>query len=564
MKKMAISALLLSTCFASTAFAAESPTRSVGIGCTPAQNSDRETIHDRGLVKPSSAPEGSSGYRLQVKAAHTRNYMVTTANPLASAAGCRVLAEGGNAADAAVAVLAVLGLVEPQSSGIGGGAFALYFDARTGEISTYDGRDTVPAAATENYLRWINDADHREPLPDSRGSGRSFGTPGALRLLEMLHDDHGRQKWSGLFEPARTLATDGFAISQRLADSIMSAREALLRDDEATKLFFQEDNTPKKVGDVLRNPDYADTLEAVAANGPSAFYEGAIAEAIVDRVNAVKDRNGVELTAGKITLDDLRNYRAIKRDPALCTDYRAHVICGMPAPSSGGVAVAATLGILEAFDLGKFKPASVDENGGEPDPLAVHLVTEAERMAYADRDKYVADPDFVPLPKGGLKAMTAPDYLNSRSQKISLDKSMGVAEAGTFGADDHGTDAKPDHGTSHVNIVDSEGNAVSMTATINGGMGSYRVVRGFVLNNVLSGMSANPTDARGKPVANSVAPLKRPRSSMAPTLVFEKDEKGERGDLVLVTGSPGGQAIIQYVVKTALLQKISWYRKECW
>lgn len=505
-----------------------------------------------------AASEPPSGYRLGKVAVRANRYMVSTANPLASAAACRVLAAGGTAADAAVVALTVLGLVEPQSSGIGGGGFVMHYDAKSGKVSTYDGREAAPAAATENHLRWIDDVqDRRSPVPTYRASGRSIGTPGALRMLEAVHGEHGRLPWGTLFQPAMELAEKGFPISGRLANAINQDKAELSKSSDALAIYFGASGNPKQLGETLTNPWYAKTLGIVAEKGPSAFYHGPIAEAIVAEVNRTRRADGTEVTPGKMTLQDLAGYEAKRRDPAICSTYRGYWICGMPAPSSGGVAVASTLGILQNFDLGQYAPQVLGGDRFQLRPEAVHLIAEAERLAYADRDKYVADADFVPLPPGGLDTLVNTEYLRKRASLISMSKSMGVAAAGSFGNQQLASVATPEYGTSHVSIVDSYGNAVSMTETINSNFGSFRVVGGFVLNNVVGGSSVNPRDAAGLPVANSVGPLKRPRSSMAPTLVFDKKADGTRGGLVMVTGSPGSQAIIQYVVKT-LVATLDW------
>jgi gamma-glutamyltranspeptidase/glutathione hydrolase len=425
-------------------------------------------------------------------------------------------------------------------------------------VETYDGRETAPAAATENYLRWISDEEQTSPLPNARASGRSIGTPGTVRVLDLAHKDHGRKPWKDLFKPAIELATDGFAISGRMADAIAGARNNLLRDPEAVAYFLNPDLTPKGLGTIIRNPDYAETLRIIAEQGADAFYTGPIAQSIVDKIRVTEggpDAPG-PITPGLTTLEDLANYRPIKRDP-VCTTYRDWWVCGMGPPSSGGIAVAQALGILENFDLRQFGPTGVDLEGGRPSVMGVHLVSEAERLAYADRNRYVADTDFVPLPGNGVSSMLDKDYLRSRAGLIRFDRSMGVAEPGTFpGTSPAGISTNEGKGTTHVSIVDRWGNAVSMTTTIESGMGSFHFTRGFLLNNELTDFSAAPSDANG-PIANRVEPLKRPRSSMAPTIVFRKAADGGIGDLHMITGSPGGAAIIQYVTKT-LVAALDW------
>ena len=346
-----------------------------------------------------------------------RNYMVVSANPLASQAGCDVLKRGGSAVDAAVATQAVLGLVEPQSSGLGGGAFMLHYNASTKVLQTYDGREQAPAAATENYLRQISPTNTAYPLPAPasattdaqafagiRASGRSIGTPGVVRMLELAQQENGKLAWRDLFGSAIGLANNGFRISGRLADAIVANRSSLLVDTEATSYFLGAgpDYAAKPLGTLLRNPEYAQTLETLASGGANAFYTGPIAQSIVSEIKATAG-NGpstIALTPGLTETSDLVNYKAVKRE-AVCSTYRSWWVCGMPPPSSGGIAVAQVLGILENYNLAGFGPTAVDGEGGKPSVLGVHLISEAERLAYADRNKYVADTDFVPLPGAG-------------------------------------------------------------------------------------------------------------------------------------------------------------------
>ncbi|NKY86912.1 gamma-glutamyltransferase [Nocardia veterana] len=498
-------------------------------------------------------PEIATGYRSDMTPVRTHSFAVSTANPVATRAACRVLADGGTAANALIAAQTVLGLVEPQASGIGGGAFLLYYDAGSRSIDAYDGREIAPAAATENYLRWISDTDHAPPQPNTRASGRSIGVPGVLRLLESAHHDHGKQPWRDLFDPAIDLADNGFDISARLASQIAQSAPELARDENAKAYFLQPDGTPKPRGYHLTNPAMAKTLSAIAADGPDAFYTGAVAHDIVE---ATATTSGGR-TPGALSLDDLAGYHAAKRT-ALCTEYRGKQICGMPNPSSGGITVAATLGILANFDLAALGPDHPDRNGGKPKAEAVHLISEAERLAYADRDKYVADSDFVPLPGGSADALLNKDYLKQRAGLINPDRAMGTAQPGDFGPVPLGAGGpQPEHGTSHISVVDRYGNAAAMTTTVESAFGSFHLVDGFVLNNQLTDFSAEPADATGTPLANRVQPGKRPRSSMSPTLVFDRAPDGTRGQLIDVTGSPGGSVIIQFVVKT-LVGLLDW------
>ena len=511
-----------------------------------------------GLPGDPALPEPSSGYRLGIKPVLAKNYMVVTANPLATKAGCDVLKAGGSAADAAVAVQMVLGLVEPQSSGIGGGAFVVHYNAATKKVQTYDGRETAPAAATENYLRWISATEQTTPLPNARRSGRAIGTPGTVSVLEMLHKDHGAKPWAGLFDSGVKLATEGFPISGRMADAIAGARTDLLQDPDAVAYFLNADLTPRGLGTSIKNPDYAATLRTIASQGAGAFYSGAIAQDIVTEIGRTQvgpnAAPGAALTPGLTTLADLSGYQAKKRDP-VCSDYRAYKVCGMGPPSSGAIAASQTLGILENFDLGaaNARPTNVDLYGGKPSVLGVHLISEAQRLAYADRNKYVADTDFVALPGRGVDSMLDKTYLRSRANLIRLDSSLGTAQPGTFpNTVATGQSAQEGKGTSHVSIVDAKGNVVSMTTTIESGMGAFRFVRGFLLNNELTDFSFAPTDAAGLPIANRIEGNKRPRSSMAPTMVFKRAADGSIDSLLMATGSPGGANIIQYVTKTVV------------
>ncbi|MCB0988567.1 MAG: gamma-glutamyltransferase family protein [Acidimicrobiales bacterium] len=489
-----------------------------------------------------------------MEAVRTRTFAVVTANAIASAVACRFLSEGATAADTLVATQVVLGLVEPQSSGLGGGGFVLYYDAASGSVATFDGRETAPAAATTDYLRWVGPDDRSAPRPSLRSSGRSIGVPGTVRLLEMVHDRYGSTGWTELLQPALDLATNGFAVSPRLASSIEAARGQLSRDPDTARYFLDDGGRPVTSGTRVTNPEYASTLRRLASGGADAFYRGPIAAAIVAEAT---DRSAG--TPSAMTTADLDGYTAVERRP-LCTTYRDHEVCGMANPSSGGIAVAQTLGIISNFDVAGMEPTRVDVDGGIPDPSAVHLIAEAERLAYADRDRYVADSDFVPLPGGDPTTMVDPDYLARRAALIDMSGSMGKASAGDLGGANLGGVPTPEGGTSHVSVVDSYGNAASMTTSIEGSFGSYRMVAGFMLNNQLTDFSSEPVTPGGVEVANRIEPGKRPRSSMAPTLVFRAagagaDPSGRK--LEMVVGSPGGSWIIQFVVK-ALVASIDW------
>ncbi len=485
----------------------------------------------------------------------TATFAVATANPLATQAACRVLRDGGTAADALVTAQAVLGLVEPQSSGLGGGGFLLYYNAAADSVQAYDGREVAPAAATENYLRWIDDTDRTEPKPDARASGRSIGVPGIVRMLDDVHTEHGKSAWRDLWQPAVDMADDGFDVSPRLATAIAGAAADLAVDPEAAAYFLRPDGSPKPAGTRMTNPAYAKTLGAIATGGAQSFYTGEIANSII----AAATDSTAGRTPSLMTTDDLARYTARKRE-ALCTSYREREICGMPPPSSGGIAVAASLGILEHFPMSDHKPTDIDLNGGRPAVMGVHLISEAERLAYADRDKYVADSDFVPLPGGSPDTLLNGPYLAGRAALISPERSMGTAKPGEFGAPSSPAPPTPEHGTSQISIVDADGNAASLTTTVESAFGSFHMVDGFILNNQLTDFSAEPAGPDGVPVANRVQPGKRPRSTMAPTLVFDRPASGppgSRGELYAVLGSPGGSVIIQFVVKT-LVGMVDW------
>ncbi|MVU77926.1 gamma-glutamyltransferase [Nocardia sp. ET3-3] len=504
-------------------------------------------------------PEIATGYRTGMKPVRTGDFAVSTANPVATEAACKVLRDGGTAADALIVAQTVLNLVEPQATGIGGGAFLMYYDANARTVDAYDGRETAPAAATEDYLRYVSAADHTVPQPNARASGRSIGVPGVLRMLELAHTEHGKQPWKDLFTPAINLADQGFEISPRMSEQIGESKADLARDDAARAYFLNPDGSPKKSGTTLTNPAFVKTLSAIATDGPNAFYTGAIAADIID----TQATTSAGRTPGLMSLADLRSYQAKKRT-AVCSTYRTHEICGMPNPSSGGITVESALGILSNFDLASMKPTDLSgdsdtaRDGGKPTADAVHLIAEAERLAYADRDKYIADSDFIPLPGNSPQTLLDPNYLKQRAALIDPHKSLGTAKPGDFGPVPVGAGPQqPEHGTSHISIVDKYGNAASMTTTVESAFGSFHFVDGFILNNQLTDFSAEPLDKDGVPIANRIDPGKRPRSSMAPTLVFDHNPDGTRGRLSMVTGSPGGAVIIQFVVKT-LVGVLDW------
>ncbi|TQF80657.1 gamma-glutamyltransferase [Elioraea sp. Yellowstone] len=460
-------------------------------------------------------------------------HMVVAAHPLAAEAGREVLRRGGAAIDAAVAVQAVLGLVEPQSSGIGGGAFILHWNAGVRTLETWDGRETAPAeAAPDLFLR--PDGVPMGFLEAAHG-GRAVGVPGAVAALEAAHRAHGRLPWAGLFAPAIALAERGFAVSPRLAAAIAAERERLARDPATRGHFLLPDGSPLPEGHVLRNPAYAETLRAIAARGAAALREGPVAEAIVAAVH------GAAWNPGRLSAADLAGYRPVLRDP-VCVPYRAWRVCGMGPPSSGGIAVGQILGLLAHTDM-----AALDPRGAE----AAHWLAEAGRLAFADRNLYVADPDRVRVPVRGL---LDPAYLTARAQLIDRDRANPAPKPGNppwrEGALAPDATAR-DSGTSHLSILDASGNAVAMTTTVESAFGARIMAAGFLLNNQLTDFSFRP-ESDGRAVANRVEPGKRPRSSMAPTMVFDP-----QGELRVILGSPGGALIIGYVAQT-LVAILDW------
>jgi gamma-glutamyltranspeptidase/glutathione hydrolase len=482
------------------------------------------------------APEAATGYT-EKPGWSSKKYMVAAANPLATDAGDQVLKAGGSAIDAAIATQMVLTLVEPQSSGIGGGAFLMYYDGK--EVKAFDGRETAPASATEKLFQSPDGKVMN--FYDGVVGGRSVGAPGVLRMLEMAHKQYGKLPWESLFAPAIQLAENGFAVSPRLS-ALLQTEQHLKKDPAAAAYFYDKDGNPRPAGYVLKNPELAKVLREIAKGGADAFYKGQIARDIEAKV-----RNH-PTNPGGLSAADIAGYQAKLREP-ICTDYKAWTVCGMPPPSSGGIALAQMLGMLEVKDIRPFAPIN-----GVVGADAIHLYSEVGRLAYADRGRYVADTDFVPLPGNSVKPLLDKKYLAERASLIN-DRSMGIAKAGTpLGTKlAWGTDASPElPSTSHISVVDASGQAVSMTTTIEDQFGSRQMVRGFLLNNQLTDFSFQSADADG-PIANRVQPGKRPRSSMAPTLVFDKETK----KLVLSTGSPGGSAIINYVGKV-LVGTMDW------
>jgi len=490
----------------------------------------------------SEAPAAFEGLPARVQAAldtkadgkptEAQDWMIAAANPLAVEAGAKVLEAGGTAADAMVAVQTVLGLVEPQSSGLGGGAFLVWYDAARGDLTTLDGRETAPLDATPRLFQ----DDNGQPLKfyDAVVGGRSVGTPGTPMLLQEAHRRWGRTNWASLFSDAITLAEEGFPVSPRLAGLVAEDTERLQRFPDAAEYFYPGGRAIA-AGDTLKNPDYADTLRQIAAQGAKAFYTGPIAEDIVARVRGAQGNPGV------LSTRDLALY-TVKERPAVCAAYRAHEVCGMGPPSSGALTLGQILGMLDSTDLAALGPDN---------PESWRLIGDASRLAFADRGRYMADTDFVPVPVAGL---VSPAYLADRARLLDTDRALEEVAPGApewdhamlWGDDD----AIELPSTSHISIVDADGNALSMTTTIENGFGSRLFVRGFLLNNELTDFSFSTHD-KGVPIANRVEPGKRPRSSMSPTIVT-KD-----GKPVLVIGSPGGSRIIGYVAG-AIIAHLDW------
>ncbi len=497
------------------------------------------------LDPPSAAPlqpEMATGWRAQNEVV-SPHWAVVAAHPLATQAGYDILQAGGSAVDAAVAVQMVLGLVEPQSSGLGGGALLLH--SQGSQVQAFDGRETAPAAARENLL--LNAQGQPLPFYQAVVGGRAVGTPGVLRMLALAHQQHGQLPWASLFEPAIRLATQGFALSPRLYAQL-KADPYLRLDPTARAYFYQADGQPHSVGHRLRNPPLAQLLTRIAQEGVSAFYSGEVAQAMVDKVQHHPSN------PGHLSLDDLAHYQPVLREP-LCfvqgVAQRRYRMCGFPPPSSGTVAIGQLLGLLQHTAWGH-EPL----RDGLPTPEGLHAYSEASRLVYADRAQYVGDPAFVSAPGGDWQWLLNPDYLRERSRLIGPTRRPQVT---------HGTPVRaelsqfapslpqPEYGTSHLSIVDGQGHAVAMTTTIESAFGARQMVHGFLLNNELTDFSFVPRNAQGQAVANRVEPGKRPRSSMSPLLVFDPDS----GELLMSLGSPGGEMIIHFTTKV-LLGLLQW------
>ncbi|MDN4504165.1 gamma-glutamyltransferase [Alteromonadaceae bacterium BrNp21-10] len=476
-------------------------------------------------------PEAGTGYQ-QKQALKGKKYMISVANPYAGWVGKRILKQGGSAVDAAIAMQAVLTLVEPQSSGIGGGGFMLYWDNKAKKLTSFDGRETAPSKA--NAFLFIDKLGKVASWRDAVQGGRAVGVPGVLKALEMAHKQFGKLEWANLFYDAASLAEKGFVVSPRLAELLAKEIHPGLKKLAPANRYFYPYGQPLQAGDKVINKRLAESLLGIAKEGTDFFYKGPLSKDIVKAVQ------GSEVNPGLLSLEDLANYKAIERPPA-CGNYKQHQICSMGPPSSGGLSVLQILTMLEDKGLEKMAPNSLQ---------ALHLFTQASRLAYADRDTYMADTDFTHLPFG---ALINPSYLQRRAEKIDANKDMGRAKAGqpysrTLLSIDNSYEIP---NTSHFSIVDQEGNAVSMTTTIEMGFGSGVMVGGFLLNNEMTDFASQP-QIGDQWVLNRIEPGKRPRSSMAPTMVFD-----QKGELSLLIGSPGGSRIINYVAQS-LIAVLDW------
>ncbi len=467
------------------------------------------------------------------KAASKPTFMISAANIHAAKAGQQMLAKGGSAIDAAIATQMVLTLVEPQSSGIGGGAFMLHFDAKTKKLETYDGREMAPAAVKEDHF--LKDDGTKMQFYEAVVGGLAVGAPGVLAMMKKAHQEHGELPWKDLFAPAIMLAEGGFAISERL-HYLLNRDKFLITKPVAAGYFYQADGTAKPEGTILKNPELAASLKLIAENGIDAFYKGSIAKKIVAAVQGDKTNPGL------LSMADLSAYHTKKRQP-VCAPYRQWKVCGMGPPTSGGITSLQILGMLESQEMGALAPGGID---------AIHLISEASALAFADRGRYLADADFVGVP---VKEMLDKRYLLNRANLINLKARSDKSKAGKP-YEKHGYLLSPDRSpelpsTSHFSIVDANGNAISMTTSVENAFGSRLMAGGFILNNQLTDFSFTPIGEDG-PVNNRIQPGKRPRSSMSPSMVFNSS-----GDLKLVIGSPGGSRIIGYVTKT-IVAVLDW------
>ena len=482
------------------------------------------------MAKEARYPEFGNG-RIPQSLVKADEYMVSSANPYATESGLRILAKGGNAIDAAITVQMVLNLVEPESSGIGGGAFSLYWDNKNKKLSSYDGREKAPMLADGKLFQ---ENGVNMDWWDALAGGRAVGVPGLVAMLEKIHKQHGKLPWAELFDDAIKLSEAGFEISPKLGASILNKTNPALGRYKGAADYFFPNGKPLAAGVIKKNPEFANTLRRIAAMGAKGFYQGEIANDIVKAVKGAKDNPGL------LTVKDMANYEAIERAP-ICANYKEYKVCGMGPPTSGGLTVIQILKLLENKNLAQFKPLSAD---------AVHLFSQAAKLAYADRGKYMADADFVNVPVEGLINEA---YLKKRAALIS-DKDMGKAEAGVPpNANANWKDAKsPEQAsTTHFSIIDKQGNGFSLTSSIEMAFGSTVMVRGFLLNNQLTDFSFSEAK-NGELIANRVQAGKRPRSSMSPFMVFDKNN-----ELMMVIGSPGGSRIINYVAKT-MLSVLEW------
>jgi len=488
------------------------------------------TVFSLSAQQETREPEAATG-RYQQQLVSAKHYMIAAAHPMATEAGKAILAKGGSAVDAAITTQLMLGLVEPQSSGIGGGAFMLHWQAQLQQLTTFDGREMAPASATPLLF---TEQGQTMNWRDAYVGGKSVGVPGVVAMLFAAHQQYGKLSWAELFTDTINAAERGFAVSSRTASQLAKGwNKGISTFDDAKRYFYPQGKAVTE-GTKLKNPAYAATLRAIAKQGPEAFYHGELAKAISQRVQTAA------VNPGKLSVEDLANYQALQRD-ALCMPYRVYKVCGMAPPSSGGVAVLQMLGILQQYELSTVAPDSVN---------ATHLLAQAAKLAFADRERYLADPAFVPVP---VEGMLAGDYLASRAALILPGKAGQPATAGIpAGAPALLTAQSPElPNTSHFSIVDADGNAVSMTTSIENVFGSGLMVGGFVLNNQLTDFSLSP-EQNGHLVANRVEGGKRPRSSMAPMMVFDQNNK-----LLLVIGSPGGSRIINYVAQS-IVAVLDW------
>ena len=473
------------------------------------------------------APEYASGLTAQ-SITHANEYMIATANPIASKAGLEILENGGNAVDAMIAAQIMLNLVEPQSSGLGGGAFAVYWDAKTQKLTTFDGRETAPQNLLPNAF--LDDENKPMSFWDAAQGGKAVGVPSLAKLMHELHERHGKTDLHALLKPTIELSLNGFMVSPRLSSSIEKFADKGLTTFPATKDYFFKDGEPLTTEDKLTNVEFAETLNYLADNGLNSFYSPEFYQDIVSKVNSTSVNSGV------MQGSDLESYKVIERTP-VCMDYRELNVCGMGPPSSGAITIGQILGILENYDLSKYAKKATSS------AQLWHLFAEASKLAYADRDTYLADSDFVDIPKGLLDKT----YLKSRSELINKKSVLPIQEAGnpaellTTAYAPDASQEKP--GTTHIVVKDAAGNMISMTSTIESAFGSKVMAKGFLLNNEMTDFSF-VAEKDGKPIANAIEPGKRPRSSMSPTIIL-KDNQPQ-----MLIGSPGGSRIIEYVAKT--------------